>query len=280
MAFLEFHKPASVAEAVELRVKYPTSTYVAGGTEVNARGWCVRCAGAAGVDRAVGVAHLPLGGIRKTDTEVTLGANACIQELIEHPDCPRLLVDAARQFANRNIRQMATIGGNLAGNKSCSNLIPSLLVMDAQVRLATAAGEKTVPLVDYVTAHDPRDLIVSITVSAHRAQALSATRKHSRTVNDISIISAAAAFLGGADRVERPLVALGGVAATVIRLRALESALEGRPLPSRDQIESMVKPLLSPIDDLRGSAAYKRQVAAALVSWSLHQAAKVTGGGR
>ena len=280
MPFLEFHKPASVAEAVELRVKVPSSTYVAGGTEVNGRGWCLRCAGGSGVEHAIGVAHLPLGGIELTPSGVTLGANVTIQELIEHPDAPRLLVAAARQFANRNIRHVATIGGNLGANKSCSNLIPSLLALDASVTLATTAGKRTIPLLEYVGSPDPTALIMSLGVTRERAGTWSATRKHSRTVNDISIISVAASFLGSEEAMEHPIVAVGGVAARVIRLQALEERLHGAPLPAREEIEAAVRPLLSPIDDVRGSAAYKRQVAAALVGWALHRAAHVTGGGR
>ena len=73
---------------------------------------------------------------------------------------------------------------------------------------------------------------------------------------------------------------MGGVAPTVVRLRALEAALDGKPLPSRDAMEAMVRPLVAPIDDVRGSAAYKRQVAAALVGWCLHRAVTTPGGGR
>ena len=280
MAFLEFYKPASVAEAVELRAGHPSSVYVAGGTEVNGRGWCVRCAGPAGIDRAVGIAHLPLGGIRRTEAGVVLGSTVTIQEILEHPDAPRVLVDAARQFANRNIRSMATIGGNLGANKSCSNLIPSLLVLDADLEIATPAGVQTLPLADYVAAPVPAALIMSVIVPEARLEAGGATRKHSRTVNDISILSVAASSLGTASRLEQPRVAVGGVAPTVVRLRALEAALDGKPLPSRDAIEAMVRPLVAPIDDVRGSAAYKRQVAAALVGWCLHRAVTTPGGGR
>jgi CO/xanthine dehydrogenase FAD-binding subunit len=58
-----------------------------------------------------------------------------------------------------------------------------------------------------------------------------------------------------------------------VRLHDLEERLEGQALPDRDTLEGWVKDMIHPIDDVRGSAAYKRQVGAALVGWALHHAA-------
>ncbi len=278
MIFQEFYRPATISEAVALRKRYPSSVYLAGGTEINSSGWHMRRSGAAEVNRAIGVAHLPMGSIDITDSGIAIGANVVIQELIDNPDSPPLLAEAARQFANRNIRNMATIGGNIGANKSCSNLIPSLLALDARIHLATEAGETSLPLMEHIAKPDPSALILSIEISRERINGLWATCRHSRTANDISIVSAAVTMFGNLSRVEKPVVAVGGVSAAVIRLSLLEKKLDGVSLPSRDEIEAMVKPLLSPIDDLRGSGSYKRQVAGALLSRALHQAAAGKGG--
>ncbi|MHC9540074.1 MAG: xanthine dehydrogenase family protein subunit M [Vulcanimicrobiota bacterium] len=278
MIIQEFYRPATISEAVALRKRYPSSVYLAGGTEINSSGWCMRRSGAAEVDRAVGIAHLPMGSIDITDSGIAIGANVIIQELIDNPDSPPLLAEAACQFANRNIRNMATIGGNIGANKSCSNLIPSLLALDARINLATEAGETSLSLMEYIAKPDPSALILSIAITRERINGLWATCRHSRTAHDISIISVAVTMFGNFSRVEKPVVSVGGVAATVIRLSLLEKQLDGVSLPSRDEIEAMVKPLISPIDDLRGSGAFKRQVAGALLSRALHQAAAGEGG--
>lgn len=278
MIIKEFYRPATITEAVALRKRYPSSVYLAGGTEINSSGWCMRRSGAAEVDRAVGVAHLPMGGVDRTDAGIVIGANVIIQDLIDNPCSPPLLVEAARQFANRNIRNVATIGGNIGANKSCSNLIPSLLALDARIHLATEAGEMTIPLLDYIARPDPSALITSIEITGERINGLWATCRHRRTANDISIISVAVTMFGGPSRVEKPFVAAGGVAATVIRLPLLENQIDGISLPSRDEIEAMTEPVISPIDDLRGSGAYKRKVAGALISQALHQAVAGNGG--
>jgi len=271
--FLDFHKPATAAEAVELRRRYPTSLYLAGGAEVNSRGGHARCAPGVEVDRAIQIAHLPLGGVRSTASEVLLGAGTVIQDLIENPEVPPLLARAATQFANRNIRNVATLGGNLAINRSCSNLIPSLLALEAEITLLGSEGEKVLPLEQYVAGHDPASLILSVRVPRQRLEAPWATRKHSRTVNDLSIVSVAAVHEGSRQSLRKVAVALGGVAPTAVRLHELEQRLEGQALPDRDTLEGWVRDMIHPIDDVRGGAAYKRQVGAALVGWALHHAA-------
>ncbi len=97
-------------------------------------------------------------------------------------------------------------------------------------------------------------------------------------MNDISIISVAATFIGDPSKLLKPIIAVGGVAGKVVRLTGLEEQLEGKALPSRDELESMAKPLMSPMDDLRGSGAYKRHVASVLVAWALHSARPGKGG--
>ncbi|MGI5843715.1 MAG: FAD binding domain-containing protein [Candidatus Xenobium sp.] len=271
--FLEFDKPATVAEAVELRRRYPTSLYLAGGAEVNSRGGHARCAPGVKVDRAIQITHLPLRGYHSMPDEFLLGAGTTIQDLIENPEAPPLLARAATQFANRNIRNVATLGGNLAINRSCSNLIPSLLALEAEIKLLEPEGEKVIPLEQYVAGHDPSSLILSVKIPRQRLEAPWATRKHSRTVNDLSIVSVAVVHEGNRGSLRRVAVALGGVAPTAVRLHDLEERLEGQALPDRDTLEGWVKDMIHPIDDVRGSAAYKRQVGAALVGWALHHAA-------
>lgn len=271
--FHEFLVPATAAEAVELRRRHPNSLYLAGGAEVNSRGGHARCAPGVPVDRAISLARLPLAGVHTTGYGVSLGAGTVIQELIENPEVPPLLARAAGQFANRNIRNVATLGGNLAINRSCSNLIPSLLALEARLTILGAEGEKVVPIEEYVAGHDPAGLILAAGIPQQRLAAPWATRKHSRTVNDLSIVSVAVVHEGSRDCLRRVAVAVGGVAPTAVRLHDLEHRLEGQPLPDRESLEGWVRGLVHPIDDVRGGAAYKRQVAAAMVGWALHHAA-------
>jgi CO/xanthine dehydrogenase FAD-binding subunit len=107
-----------------------------------------------------------------------------------------------------------------------------------------------------------------------------AVRKHGRTASDVSIVSAAVSLTGDASRLTRPLVAVNGATPHATRLRALEDRLAGQPLPPRDEIDALVKAAVAPVTDLRGSAAFKRQLAAALVSDALRDALGGAGGSR
>jgi probable selenate reductase FAD-binding subunit len=276
--FVEFYRPATIQEAVKLKKEHPSSVFMAGGTEVNSKGWCDRRPGAPVIDRAIGIAHLQPGGFRQSPAGLEIAATTTVQALIDRPESPPLLSEAARQFANRNIRNMATIGGNIGACKSCSNLIPSLLALDARLRVASEKGDEEIPLGRYMESPDPDILILAVVIPGESPGRWWATRKHSRTVNDISIISVAVTFIGDSSKLLKPIIAVGGVAARVIRLPGLEGQLEGKALPSRDEIEAMAKPLMFPVDDLRGSGEYKRHVAAVLVAWALHSARPGKGG--
>jgi carbon-monoxide dehydrogenase medium subunit len=106
-----------------------------------------------------------------------------------------------------------------------------------------------------------------------------AVRKHCRTYNDVSIVSVGVSVSGSPAKLERPIIAVNGCSSRAIRLSALENRLEGNPLPPREEIDALVKPLVDPVGDLRGSAAFKRHLAAVLVSDSIHEAIR-KGAGR
>lgn len=269
----EFYKPNDLEEAVKLRQNNEKCAYISGGTEINSSGWRCGYNTDGVVNTLISTVQLPLRQIEKNDSCLSIGANITIQEIIEHNDTPALLKESASQFANRNIRNIATIGGNIASNKSCSNLIPALLVLDANVVVVNESEKKSVSLLEYISQQNHRDLIISIEIPVECYSRLFSTRKYSRTVNDISIISVAVTFKQNNNNFEKPLFAVGGVAPTVIRLTELEKKLDGVMIPERDVLENMIKTYLTPKSDIRGTADFKRHVAAALLSRSIYDAA-------
>ena len=182
----EFFKPQTIAEAVNLKEKFKDeAVFMAGGTDVN----CRDAAGA--VEKVIGIEQLKLNKISKTDEALSIGAGVTIQELIDSPKVPDQLTIAAGHFMNRNIRNIATIGGNIASNHTTSNLIPILIALDAELKLA--GSEPSVSVYDYITREMSR-LIESITISSENLKKPYGLRKFSHTANDISIITAAVTF--------------------------------------------------------------------------------------
>jgi putative selenate reductase FAD-binding subunit len=258
----EFFKPQTIAEAVKLKEKFrDEAVFMAGGTDVNCRDSQHE------IEKVIGIEQLKLDEISKTKNEVSIGAGVTIQELIDLPEVPEQLRSAARHFINRNIRNMATIGGNIASNKSVSNLLPILIALDAKLKIGGA--DTPVSVYDYIT-NEITDLIESITIASEDLKKNYSLRKFSRTANDISIIAAAVTFNIQNETLANVRVAVGGVSKHVVRLTELETKLEGNELLSRTEIEDTVKNSVSPVTDIRGGVQFKKYMAGVLVSDCVH----------
>jgi putative selenate reductase FAD-binding subunit len=260
----QFFKPQTMAEAVALKDKYrDEAVFMAGGTDVN-------CRDTAGVvEMVIGIEQLKLNKISKSYEALSIGAGVTIQELIDSPKVPDQLTIAAGHFMNRNIRNIATIGGNIASNHTTSNLIPILIGLDAELKLAGSGP--SVSVYDYIT-QEMSHLIESITISSENLRKPYGLRKFSHTANDISIITAAVSFNIQHEKLSNVIIAVGGVSKHVVRLTELENKLEGNKLPARTEIEDTVKKTVSPLKDIRGGVRFKKYLAGVLVSDCIYNA--------
>jgi putative selenate reductase FAD-binding subunit len=260
----EFFKPQTVAEAVKLKDKFKDSTvFMAGGTDVNCRDSKYE------IEKAIGIEQLNLNTISKTQSELSIDAGVTIQELIDSPKIPDQLTIAAGHFVNRNIRNIATIGGSIASNNSTSNLIPILIALDAELKIGGSATPVSVH--EYVTREMTR-LIEGILISPEHLTKKYGIRKFSRTANDISIVTAAVTFNIQHEKLSDVRVVVGGMGKHVVRLTKLESKLAGNRLPAPTEIEDTVKNTVSPLKDIRGGVQYKKYLAGVLVSDCIYNA--------
>ena len=260
----EFFKPQTIAEAVKLKDKFrDEAVFLAGGTDVN----CTDSRNE--IEKVIGIEQLKLNEVSRTDSTLSIGAGVSIQELIDSPKIPDPLRIAAGHFVNRNIRNIATIGGSIAANNSTSNLIPILVALDAELKIGGAAT--LVPVYEYVT-QEMTPLIENIMISSKNLAKEYALRKFSRSANDISIITAAVALNVQNERLSNVRVAIGGVGKHVVRLTELENKLEGSRLPAPVEIEDMVKNIVAPVKDIRGGVQFKKSLASVLISDCIHNA--------
>lgn len=254
-----YHRPASVAEALQLKEKLGQgAVFLAGGTEVNNLH-------APRPKALIDLAALGLDKIEVSAKGTRLGAAVTFQQLIEHAEVPWFLKTAAQQMVNRNIRNRATVGGQLGTNRSCADLIPTLLSADAQVVLS----DRELPVEKYLAGE--QGLILAVLVPATKRGF--GLFHQTRTAADISIVTASASLELDGKNVKKPILAVGGVAQHVVRLHDVEAALDGKPLPAQEQLEARIAEAVHPIDDLRGSAAFKRQIASVLGERALRAAA-------
>jgi putative selenate reductase FAD-binding subunit len=260
----EFFKPQTIAEAVKIKEKFKEdAVFMAGGTDVNCRDSAYE------TEKVIGIEQLKLNKISKTQKKLSIGAGVTIQELIDSPKIPDQLKTAAWHFVNRNIRNMATIGGNIASNHSTANLLPILVALDAELKIGGSI--EMVPVYEYVSQGMSR-LIEGIMISSNSLAKKYGLRKFSHTANDVSIITVAVTFNIQNGKLSDVRVAVGGVSKHVARLTELENELESNTLPATKKIEETVKNIVAPVEDIRGGIDFKKYVAGVLVSDCIHSA--------
>jgi carbon-monoxide dehydrogenase medium subunit len=176
-------------------------------------------------------------------------------------------------MASVQVRNTATMGGNLCMASPAADTAPPLLVSDATVVIQDAHGETVLPVADFFTGPGrsvltPGQVMTHICIPKLKDQQAAAFLKiGTRTAVIISVVSAAVriGMAGGVCGSAR--IALGSVAPTPVRVTAAEEFLSGKPLDDQvlETCAEMAASAVSPITDLRASAGYRKDVAKTLV---------------
>lgn len=224
-----------------------------------------------------------LGEIRGISTEsehVRIGGLTTWSDLIRAP-LPRgfdALKAAAREIGSLQIQNRATVAGNLCNASPAADGVPPLLALDAEVELTSAAGRRRLPLAQFLagnrkTLRCAGEILSAVLVPRRMEQAASAFLKLGARRYLVISISMVAAVLeaDAAGRVAEVHVAVGSCSATAQRLHELENDLVG--LPAKPGIGASVRAehlrSLSPIDDVRATADYRRDASLTLVRRAL-----------
>jgi xanthine dehydrogenase small subunit len=175
-----------------------------------------------------------------------------------------LLADLFPQFASRLIRNGATLGGNLGTGSPIGDAPPVLLALEASLVLAGVDGEREVALADYFTGYRQSvrradELIRSVRIPLPLAPVTAFHKIAKRRFDDISSVAVGFALDVVDGVVVKARIGLGGVAATPIRARATEAALEGRPwsAATAQAAAQVLRAEGTPLDDHRASASYR-----------------------
>lgn len=216
-----------------------------------------------------------LRGIYSAPQGWRLGATTTWSDLIA-ADLPPLfdgLKQAAREVGGRQIQNVGTLAGNLCNASPAADGVPPLLALDAEIELASLRGIRRVPLAAFITGNRrtllaPDELLVAIHVPKFSHQVRSAFLKlGARRYLVISIAMVAATLEVEAGRIARARIAVGACSAVAQRLPALEAALAGASLDASlaGHIDPDHLASLTPIDDIRGSAGYRRDAVLTLL---------------
>ena len=225
-----------------------------------------------------------LNSIESTPEGLRIGA-LCTQRQIETSalvgkESP-LLADTFRKVATPRIRNMATIGGGLVNGDPNQDPPPSLIALGASAVMTSKSGDRVVPLEElfidyYETDIQPGEVLTSVLVPPAPAGSGSVYLKFlPRTADDYGTVSVAAVVSKEQDGACKDVrIVLGSVGVTPIRAKAAEDALRGKALTDENirAAAALVKDAVDPLEDFRGSAEYKTDMAEVFARRAVEQA--------
>jgi CO/xanthine dehydrogenase FAD-binding subunit len=253
--------PRSLDEALDLKAERPDAVPIEGGTDVMVE---------LNFDRARPATILNLNelaelkGWSREDGTLRLGAALTYTEAMEAPLRDELpaLAEASRTVGSPQIRNRGTLGGNLGTASPAGDALPPLLVEGAEVELASRRGVRRMPLTDFIVgpkqnALQPDELILAVVLQPSGARQ-TFMKVGPRNAMVIAVCSLALV----ADRERGELRASFGSAGPV-------PGLVVAPIDERDAFPEQLAEAASPIDDVRGTAAYRRHALRVLTKRAL-----------
>ncbi len=235
-----------------------------------------------------GIPELKRIWVDEDEHRLHIGAAVTYTQLIESElihQYAYLLAETSRVIGGKQIQHMGTIGGNLGNASPAGDTLPCLYALEAEVTLASLAGERQVAMSDYMlgagkTVVRPNELITKVSFDVLPENAGSAfTKLGLRHSQAISVVDVAAVVFIGEGRIADVRVALGSVAPTIVRSPDVERMLMGQTPSDEllDRAAEVARQSITPITDIRGSARYRLYVAKPLVRQALATALERAG---
>jgi CO/xanthine dehydrogenase FAD-binding subunit len=254
------HCPRTLDAALSvLADRPPQLRIVAGGTDI----MVMLHAGVVSADALLDLWKVDeLRGISVDKGTLVLGALTTYTELIRSAKVPPVMRESAATVGAAQIQNRGTVGGNLANASPAADFVPVLSALDATVELQSKRGARSVSIHDFYlgyrkTCMTPDELIVRVRIPLPGSSERTWFRKvGTRRAQAISKVVLAAALDG-----TRLRVAAGSVAPTVIRLRKTEAAFA-----SGGDLKAAIAEDITPIDDVRSTAEYRRRVTTNLIT--------------
>ncbi len=272
--------PESVAEVVDLLTRHKNNAAIlAGGTDL-----LIALKFDYAVDNVISLALVPGLAELTFDPEkgLVIGARVTIADILKSPEVREnypALWQAAKVFATPQLRNTATVLGNVLRASPAGDCSLALLALGGSVLLKNSRGEREVDIDNFwisygVTARQDDELAMAFKIPPPAAGQKSAFRRMTRTTEDLSKISAAVSLQMGGGTCQTARVAMGCVGPTLVRLPGVEKILEGAEISPEvlQEIVAATAAEINPIDDKRSSAEYRLKVAGVLVKRVIGQA--------
>ena len=278
-----YHQPTSLAQALEVLGREPSLTVLAGGTDVYPAQTGRATWGSRTLHAMLDLSRIAaLRGITALPDRWRIGAMTTWTDIAAARDLPPLfdgLKAAAREIGGIQIQNRGTIAGNICTASPAGDSIPCLLALDAEVRLASVAGARVVPLADFLTGYrrtvlQPGELVVGFDIpkQAGRGHFLKLGARRYLVIS-IAMVSGTFDIDDASGIVRSARIAIGACSAVAQRLPRLEARLVGQRIGAVQPVADDLAHL-APIEDVRASAAYRRAAALQLVADLLSVAAQ------
>jgi CO/xanthine dehydrogenase FAD-binding subunit len=287
-----YYRPDRLDEALQLLAQDPDIQVLAGGTDL--------LLGEAPCKALCDITRLGLDGLQADAGGLGLGGTLRVQQLLESAEAAGwadgVLVGACLEFGTLQVRNMATVGGNVAHALPAADLVPALLALDAEVELARAAPDggvqrRRLPLDGFAsgpfrTVMQPGELLVAVRLPAATRTWRAQFRKVGRVLKDLAQVNAAVSLAFDGPVVRQARIVAGAVHPTVVRVRAAEAEVVGADPGAADwparvgRAVDAVRAFVQPITDVRATREWRRHVVGVLVRRSLEWTADPANGGR
>jgi len=268
-----YHRPRTLDEMWRLQEADPDARFIAGGTDLMVGNQRPRA--------LISLRSIPgLDGI-EMGPPTRIGALTLVADVLAHKGIATrfpTLTQACHLFASMQIRNAATVGGNLCNASPAADLAPPLLVHDATVRLSSAGGEREMPLEEFFrgpgrTALAPGEILTDVSLGPPPAAATTTFLRKTRVRMDIALVSVAVLLELEGARCKTVRVAAGAVAPTPLRLKTVEAMLEGESITPQLAAEAgaLAARSVQPVDDIRTSSTYRRHMVGVYVKRAIEE---------
>ena len=282
----DYHRPGTVADAVSLLVDHGDEGQVLAGGQSLINMMKMRLAAPSHLIDLQDIAELK--GITDDGDHLLIGPMTTQADIIASDAlagrCP-LIQEAARLIADPQVRYVGTIGGNVANGDPGNDMPAVMMCLGADYVLTGPKGERTVAARDFyegtfVTARAEDELLSAIRVPVPSAGHGSAYEKLKRKIGDYATAAAAVVLVMDGGTCAEASVALTNLGQTAIHSAEAGAALAGSSLDDAavERAVEIVKGAVEPVDDLKGTAAYRTAMAGVMFSRAVARAAERAGG--
>lgn len=278
----DYYSPGTIEEVMELLSRLDDAVILQGGTDllVAMKQKGIRPQHVVSLKRLRGL----LGQVYERDGTVHIGASVTLGELQRSAILEKELVvlhEAVQEIASYQIRNVATVGGNLCNASPCADSAPPLLVLGAVLRIQSSDGERQLPIEKFFTGPGETSLrkgefLKEIEVPKMKANCGAAFIKLGRRLHEDIAVASAACLIQVKDEVVKEIrIALGSVAPIPMRAYKAEDVMRGKPISEESLMNASQVAMTEckPISDVRASAKYRTAMVGVLTRAAIKEAA-------